>query len=76
MDEGLAVSLAKVPENIRAIMILLRFNEAHRLRGEEAKKVKYASYGAEFWERKVSIHQRNIGEAIKWDEVIKAPEGE
>lgn len=24
----------------------------------------------------MGIHQRNIGEAIKWDEVIKAAEGE
>jgi hypothetical protein len=61
MDEGLTLNLAKVPENIRAILVLGRFNDAHRLRGEEGKRAKYASYGAEFWERKVGIHQRNIG---------------
>lgn len=67
MDEGITINLAKVPENIKSIIVLNRFNEAQRFRAEaEAKKVKYASYGAEFWERKVGIHQKNIGETLKW----------
>ena len=46
MDEGLAINLAKVPENIKAILLLARFENAQRLRGEgEGKKVKHASYG-------------------------------
>jgi hypothetical protein len=67
MDEGITVNLAKVPENIKSIVVLSRFNDAQRFRNEiESKRVKYASYGAEFWERKVPIHQKNIGETIKW----------
>lgn len=77
MDEGLAINLAKVPENIKAILLVGRFAEAQRLRGEaEGKRARHASYGAEFWERKVAIHQRDIGEAIKWEEVVKVGEGE
>lgn len=34
MDEGLAVTLSKVPDNIKAIVVMLRFKEAQRLRGE------------------------------------------
>jgi hypothetical protein len=34
MDEGFAINLAKVPENIRAILLVGRFAEAQRLRGE------------------------------------------
>jgi hypothetical protein len=46
MDEGLAINLAKVPENIKGILLLARFENAERLRGEgEGKKVKHASYG-------------------------------
>ena len=77
MDEGIAVNLAKVPDNIKAILLVGRFGEAQRLRGEaEGKRVRHASYGVEFWERKVGIHQRNIGEAVRWDEVVKVAEGE
>ena len=47
MDEGITINLAKVPENIKSIVVLTKFNEAQRFKAEAfAKKVKYASYGA------------------------------
>ncbi len=68
MDEGITINLAKVPENIKCILVLTKFNEAQRFKNEGmAKKVKYASYGAEFSERNIAIHQKNIGESIKWE---------
>ncbi len=46
MDEGLAINLAKVPDSIKAILLLARFENAQRFRGElEGKRVRHASYG-------------------------------
>jgi hypothetical protein len=33
MDEGFAINLAKVPENIKAILLLGKFTDAQKLRG-------------------------------------------
>jgi hypothetical protein len=77
MDDGIVINLAKVPEKIKCIVLVSRITDVQRFRGEgEAKKIKYASYGVEFWEHKIPIHNKNIGESIKWEEIIKVQEGE
>lgn len=77
MDEGIAIDLSKVPDTVKCMLLLLRYSQAQRFRAEaEAKKVKYSAYGIEFWQHKVGVHQKNIGEAIRWEEATKAVEGE
>lgn len=50
MDEGLVINLAKIPQKVKSIVLLSKFNDAQRFRAEaEAKKIKYSTYGIEFW---------------------------
>jgi hypothetical protein len=42
----LVVNLAKVPDNIKAILLLTRISDVQRFRAEvEAKKVRHAAFG-------------------------------
>lgn len=46
MDEGIVINLAKIPDNIKTVLLISRFTDIQKLRVEsEAKKAKYAAYG-------------------------------
>lgn len=50
MDEGIVLSLAKVPEKVKCIVFLLKVPEVQRFKAEQQlKKIKYSAYGIEFW---------------------------
>ena len=67
MDEGLVINLAKIPQKVKSIVLLSKFDDVQRFRAEaEAKKIKYSTYGLEFWQHKDPIHSKSIGQAIKW----------
>ena len=58
MDEGLILNLKKLPENTRSIILLAKYDNVAKYNDEnENKKVKYASYGLEFYEHAVPIHK-------------------
>lgn len=77
MDEGITVNLSKVPEKVKCIVFIAKISEVQKLKGEnQLKKFKHAAYGVEFWQHKIPIHSKKIGETVKWQEVAKGPEGE
>lgn len=50
MDEGIVLNLSQVPEKIKNIVFLLKVADVQKLKAEsELKKIKYATYGVEFW---------------------------
>jgi hypothetical protein len=50
MDEGLVLNLKKIPENAKSIILLAKYDNVAKYNDEnENKKVKYASYGLEFY---------------------------
>jgi len=50
MDEGIRLNLKKVPDNTKSIILLTKFNNVAKYNDEqENKKIKYASYGIEFY---------------------------
>ncbi len=50
MDEGIVLNLKNIPENAKSIILLAKFNTVGKYNEEqESKKVKYASYGLEFY---------------------------
>lgn len=77
MDEGILLNLKSIPENVKSVILLTKFNNVNKYNDEgENKKVKQASYGLEFHEYNIPIHKENIAEKINWNEIVKGPEGD
>ena len=61
MDECVVLNLKNLPENAKSVILLAKFNNVGKYNEEqENKKVKYASYGFEFYENGVTVHKENI----------------
>lgn len=77
MDEGIQINLKCIPDNVKSVVLLTKFNNVNKYNDEgENKKVKHASYGLEFYEYNIAIHKENIAEKISWGEIVKGPEGD
>ena len=77
MDEGIAIDLSKVPDKVKCIVLLVKVSNVEKFKVEtELNRIKHASYGVEFWGHKVTIHTKNIGQTVKWEEIAKGLEGE
>ena len=67
MDEGIVINLEKVPEKAKLIILMNKVPEVQKFKVEtQMKKIKSASYGIEYWQHKIPIHTKNIGESVKW----------